>query len=490
MKKIIIYLFSLCLLLSSCGKNFLQLYPNESVDANAVFSSMDGAWGAINGIHRSMYNQYYDVSCGGVPGLCLHTDIMADDLILSTRGRGVHVNSYQWMAHNLETSTICFFPWRMIYQIISNANAIIINIDKISGDPGELAAIKGQAQVYRAWGYFQLVQLYGKRYETGKNNSQPGVPVYTDVTFSGKARSSVEAVYVQINQDLDDAISNLKGYVRANKSHLDISVAKGMKARVALMQGKWEDAAKFAAEAREGYSFMSGTQQMEGYCDYTNPEYMWGSHVQPDQTLYYYSYYSYMAVNFATTDVICIPKELYDHISATDVRKKFWYPTAGEGGPKPAEMSEKVIPTNYMNSKFKAAGSGDSRGDFPHMRIAEMYLIEAEAYARDGSDGLAQNALYTLVKNRDPKYQKSTKTGEALLNEILVQRRIELWGEGFRWFDLKRLNLPLDRKMGDGKDGGHDISVCGFSYMDASKPDWTWAIPLKELESNPLMEKN
>lgn len=490
MKKILLYITIAVLGLSSCGKNFLQQYPTESVDANAVFSSVEGAWGALNGVHRSMYNQYYDVSCGGVPGLFLHTDIMADDLILSTRGRGVHVNSYQWLAHNLETATVCFFPWRMIYQLISNSNAIINNIDKIAGDSKELGYIKGQALTYRAWGYYTLVQLYGQRYEVGKKNDQLGVPIYTDVTFTGKARSTVEEVYTLINTDLDTAIPLLEGYVRANKSHLDASVAKGMKARVALVQGKWGDAAKYAVQARSGYGFMSKTQQMEGYSDYTNPEYMWGSHVQSDQTLYYYSYYSFMAVNFATTDVICIPKTLYDNISGTDVRKQFWYPTAGEGGPKPANMATKVIATNYMNSKFKAAGAGDSRGDFPFMRAAEMYLIEAEAYARDGKNTPAQDALFTLMKDRDPKYVKSTKTGNDLLNEVLLQRRIELWGEGFRWFDLKRTNQSLSRSMGNGKDGGHDISVCAFSTMDASKQDWTWAIPLQEIESNPLMVKN
>lgn len=52
------------------------------------------------------------------------------------------------------------------------------------------------------------------------------------------------------------------------------------------------------------------------------------------------------------------------------------------------------------------------------------------------------------AKNRDASYTLSTNTGQALIDEIMVQRRVELWGEGFRFLDLKRLNLPLDRTVG------------------------------------------
>ena len=61
-----------------------------------------------------------------------------------------------------------------------------------------------------------------------------------------------------------------------------------------------------------------------------------------------------------------------------------------------------------------------------------MYLIEAEARARQSNSTAAQDALFTLVKNRDAGYVKSTKTGQALLDEISFNRRIELWGEGFQ----------------------------------------------------------
>ena len=62
-----------------------------------------------------------------------------------------------------------------------------------------------------------------------------------------------------------------------------------------------------------------------------------------------------------------------------------------------------------------------------------------------GNSAAAATALYELAKKRNSAYTLSTATGSALLKEIYLQRRIELWGEGFRFYDLKRLNLPLDR---------------------------------------------
>src|SRR5690625_6802734 len=85
-----------------------------------------------------------------------------------------------------------------------------------------------------------------------------------------------------------------------------------------------------------------------------------------------------------------------------------------------------------MTRKFMLANPGNSNGDLAFMRAAEMVLIEAEALAAQGNDNDAADVLYILANARDPEYEKSTNTGEKLMEEILIQRRIELWAEGFR----------------------------------------------------------
>lgn len=120
-----------------------------------------------------------------------------------------------------------------------------------------------------------------------------------------------------------------------------------------------------------------------------------------------------------------------------------------------------------------------SIGDVPYMRAAEMYLIEAEALARSGNNSGAADALYPLAINRDPSYVKSTKTGDALIEEIMTQRRVELWGEGFRFYDLKRTNAALNRN------GGNHNAAYTNGVMDVPAGDkrWVFLIPQDEINN-------
>jgi len=141
----------------------------------------------------------------------------------------------------------------------------------------------------------------------------------------------------------------------------------------------------------------------------------------------------------------------------------------------------------YMTQKHRLPGvpSTSTAGDVPHMRAGEMYLIEAEARARNNQDALAQQALFTIMKNRDPNYVMSTNTGQALIDEIMINRRIELWGEGFRFFDLKRLNLPLNRNGAN-----HQTALALIFDVAAGSNMWEWLIPRYELDANPQSSQN
>ena len=89
--------------------------------------------------------------------------------------------------------------------------------------------------------------------------------------------------------------------------------------------------------------------------------------------------------------------------------------------------------------------------------------------------------------NRDPSYVLSTNTGQALINEILTHRRIEFWGEGFRFFDLKRLNLPLDRTV---VPNFVPASAGGLMQVPAGSNLWQFVIPIAEIQANPSSVQN
>lgn len=472
---------------SACKKSYLDTYPNDSATVEATFATTTSAWGAVNGIHRSLYLQYAQQDQGGQGSVMINLDYMGEDLVKTGVGSGWFTNSYRWKSHRTVTGSTDLYPYRFYYKIIHNANMILEHIDGATGPDADKRAIKGEAYVYRAWAHFILVQLYGKRYDINSvPNTQPGVPLRLSSSTAPLGRATVEEVYTRVNTDLDSAIVNLATYNRTFKSHFNVQVAKGIKARVALTTQHWADAAQYATEARAGYALMSNSDYLKGFNDISNTEWIWGSQQIADQTTYFYSFFAYMSANYAAADIRTNPKAinavLYRQITSTDIRKQLWDSTgANNSFPIPANGVRK----QYMNRKFITATSS-SIGDVPNMRAAEMYLIEAEAKARAGDNTGAQNALYTLAVQRDPAYTRSTRTGQQLIIEILLQRRMELWGEGFRFLDLKRLNLALNRNGAN-----HDATLAEVFSIPAGSNMWQWLIPQDEINnSNGLVTQN
>lgn len=485
--KIYLPLVVLVLSMGACKKEYLSTDPTNLVDNSAVFTTTTNAMTALNGIHRSLYMQYSRQEEGGQGSVNLNMDYMGNDLIntVSTTAYGVH----KWITHRSANTLNNAYIYTFYYRIIQNANMIIDNIDAAEGPDADKKLIKGEALTYRAWAHFVLVQVFGKRYDKGASNTQAGVPLMINsVLDGGKPRASVEEIYAQVNKDLDAAIGLLAGAsARPTKSHLNLNVAKGIKARVALTQGLWAVAAKNAAEARTGLNLMSNADYRAGFNNIENTEWMWGSKQVEDQTTYFYSFFAYMGTYSSSanrTNPKRINSALYNKIEDTDVRKLLWDPTgSNKDFPVPSGGSR----STYMQRKFTNAGT-TSIGDVVNMRVAEMYLIEAEAKAHLAVEGNAaeninaQNALFTLAKNRNPSYVLSTNTGTALLEEILIQRRVELWGEGFGFFDLKRLNLPVDRTGGNAT-----LALSGVLSVPAGGLEWQWSIPQAEIDSNPAI---
>ena len=492
MKKILIIfigIFAVSIIFTACEKEFLDTFPTDQVSSNSAVLTTDNAMTALNGIHRALYVRYGSQGRGGIGAFYIHIDEAGEDFVSPVSN---WTTSYKWIPNYDPTSSYNRANWSMFYQWIANANVLINGIDAATGDQEDKDVIKGQALLYRAWGHYQLVQLYGGRYNKGGGNSQLGIPIKIDNSADPIARSTVEEVYTQINTDIDDAIILLDGFSRDNKSHFDASIAKGLKARVALAQGDWSTASTFAVQARSGYSLMDQETYAEGFQVFSesNDEFMWASQIQEDQTDKWANYGAYISRNFSSSAIRANPRAisslLYPMISDTDVRKTLWDPT-GEHLNLPAGVSllSRHARKPYTNQKFIAVSNSDSRVDVPHMRAAEMYLIEAEALARSGQDGPAALALYNLVSSRDDAYTLSSNSGTALVDEIMVQRRIELWGEGFRWYDLKRLNLSLDRTGSN-----QTVALAGFMEVAAGDNMWNWPIPQDEIDANPLIEQN
>lgn len=474
MKKIIssILLGVSLLMAPGCGKDYLERVPTNSVTDEDLFSTVSGAETALNGIHRSTYAYYNNHGRFGQKSIDIVIDFMADDFLQLERGYGWFVSWYQYLNSRNVNSEDLEFVWSYYYDIIDNVNLLLEKVDKASDiefKQSEVLNIKGQVYAYRAYSYWQLVQMFAYRYDYNGNNTQLGVPLVLDSSGEPLPRASVEEVYKQIYSDIDQAITLLTqtDEKRPNKSHIDLNVAQGLKARFALTTGDWATAADMAHQARQGYALTSNYKN--GWNDSNDSEWIWGALLIDEQQTSYASFFSHVDPDFGGYASMGSFKlgstQIIDYMADTDQRKQLF--DEGRIG-------------------YKFTGFGDWTNDYIYMKSGEMYLIEAEALARLNKTSEAQAVIYELTKNRDPEAQEPTQTGEELIQHILMERRCDLWGDGFRLFDIKRLNIAMDRR-----DKGHNETFWDKAgYFEAGAKELLFLIPKQEMDANPLMEQN
>ena len=209
-KNLLLAGITMILFMTGCKKDYLQLDPPDVLTPTSVFSTTENAYAAINGIHRMMYRQWYgSQALGGHSGNMIYMEVLGDDYVMTANANGWFIGEYRWLNHRNDASTISRFSYGFYYTIIGNANVIIANIDNAVGPEGDKKAIKGQAYAYRAWAYFQMVQLFGERFEKGQANDGLGLSLVLESQTGALPRSSVNEVYTQINSDIDQAITLL-----------------------------------------------------------------------------------------------------------------------------------------------------------------------------------------------------------------------------------------------------------------------------------------
>lgn len=479
----------------SCERDYLATDPTDSVSEQTAYANVANISTVINGMHRNMHlRQNSSQGQNGATGIMIYMDVMGEDLIFPATGPNWYISTIRWLDNANANSGNLFYPYDFFYEQIKMANGIIINAPAAAGDATEKDRLVGEAYAFRAYSYFMLTQIYGKRYVPGTSNTQLGVPLRLDANFEPIPRATVEENYAQINSDLQQALTLLTGKSRTNKSHFNANVVKGLMARVALTTGKYADAARYANEARQGFALMNNTTYKAGFNNYAVTEWMWGYKPIAATSDYFGNFMAYMSRNYNSSQIRQAPKVvnklLFDKFASTDVRTQVIDPTGAHASLNLPSTYSKVPYTSQKYLSVNAEGAVDnntSLGDIPFMRAAEMYLIEAEALARNNQEAASKVVFTQLEQNRNPAYVTTASTGQAYINEILNSRRLELWGEGFRFLDLKRLNQPLDRT-------GTNISAVvtnNLVTVPANDPRWTWLIPQSEIDaSNGLVEQN
>lgn len=469
-----------------CKKDYLNTAPSNGITPEQAYATIAAVNSNINGTY--LYTFAFASGNGstrhdnyGHKSVDLANDLMGNDMIIHSQGYGWYNTDYQYTAWQVAAGTAnrSDIVWSFYYDVIRKVNNLLVATANQPSTP-DLDRARGQALGIRAWCYFNLINNFQQTYK-GNENAK-GVPYYTGVDANDKGRGTVQEVYNGIIADLTQAENLLNGKPRVDKTQIDVSVVRGFRARVALVMEDWATAATYANQAKAGYPLMSQTAytSRSAFSSIANPEWMWGALITAANATIYASFFSHMDPSQLSYAQLGgqkkITKALYDLIPASDIRKQvFTAPGTGNAN----------FP-DYCQRKHLVPTIGSWAADYLYMRASEMYLIEAEALAKQGQEAQARTVLQQLVQARNPSYSAAGLSGSALINEILLQRRIELWGEGFSLFDIKRSRVGLNRPSGPGNHGAPNFNPVVYTLPDAS-PLFLMRIPQRELDNNSAM---
>lgn len=417
----------------------------------------------------------------GIMGIKGGSDLMSNDVIQAKNQHlGMFYNYEATNASNIASEIV----WTTFYARIFIINKLLSDLK--ADDSPKNKAIKGQLLALRAYSYFYLIRFYAKDYKG--HQSDPGLPLVltTNNPSQGLPRSTVAEVYSQIGQDIEESIVLLESFARPSRAEIDQRTAKAIAAEIFLQTGDYAKAGKYAADGKQGIPLMSENDYTTtGFSTISNPEVIWGFH-NTISTMSIGNFYASFFSMFDNTNegyagaaqiYKLIDKRLYDAIPDTDYRKKVF------NGSQPTKYTFNGKTKNYpayVSWKFKDPSMFE--GDYIYIRASSLYYIEAEALARQGREAEAKQVLFDIASKRDNAYTLSTKTGADLVNEIILQKRIELWGEGYAWFDMKRLNTPLERV--------YTGSNQTFGRFNLTTDKFIFQIPNKEINNNPQIKQN
>ena len=460
--KFIIGLLALYAVSTGCEKG-LDLKPIDSVTEEVAFTSV----GALQKGLNTVYARY----AAGRINTVYASSLVSDELKFGPNngGSGQFGFRLQYGSDGTSGSDVTAM-WGSYYAAIDMANRVLPNADKLQLTGTEATDrdnIKGQLLALRAMSHFELLQSYSKNYSP----SDPlGVPVVlTSCLDCYPARNTISEVITQIEKDFDDAKALMPAVTAANYNDLalnPISVA-AYQARVALYKGEWQKAADLATTVISSgiKPLVSGAAFTGIWTDANTNEILFRSRLELSAAL---------GALWTSTNgnVIFSPSDkLTASYPAGDIRATTYIGTTSGGA-------------RYVK-KFSQSSRGGSIVDLKGIRTVEMYLIRAEARAELNDLAGAAADINTIRQNRITGYTPigAYPDKASAINDILLERYRELAFEGFRFYDLKRRNLDVQR-------AASDVDSPLWQTLPAGNYRFVFPIPIDEMLANPNMVQN
>ncbi len=488
---------------SSCKK--LEVNPSDAISTGTLVTTNDGLTNALNGAYalfkdhiefngsidnNNMYlRQFYQLS-----------DFASDDITCGQITEDPLFNSFT-LGHSPSQANTRYF-WYVSYKIITGVNTVIDAVEKLPDADEKKKQLLGECYFLRAFCHFNLVRLFGKPYSVAPES--PGIILRTNLTDeSQKARSTVSEVYASVIADAEKA-AQLMTQPRGVQ-YASAAAANALLARVSLYK---EDNAKAIEYANKVIS--SGKYELTTKSTYpalfanaaTSPETIFCiAFTAADDygkfgsiaSMIYSDGNSGWGEEFASSS---LRASMAAH--PEDVRWSYIVPAKDDAG----NVQKKNGIEMYYITKFSFQNGQPNLSSPIMFRLAEMYLIRAEAEAKTGATAAALDDVDMIRKNRGLEaslYNKVLPSGSSALDVVLTEKRIEMAFEGHRTYDVFRNKRSLNKNYWGYhilglKETDVDLSKTPSGYQNLvvpySSPRIIYYLPVDEILSNPKAVQN
>lgn len=444
-----IFLITLTLSVFSC-QGVLDIEPAQSL-------SVDESLSDFNGMQTALFGAYDGLQAVSYYGrdFVVNPEVGGENVYISINNSNRFLINYRYELNAAQTDTDF---WEQGYDIILRVNNIINSIDGITdGTAEDRNQILGEALFLRALAHFDLTREFCAPYAEG-SGANTGIPIMLEAAISTPPRNTLAEVYSQINVDLTQAkglMTQDLGTFRAG-----VSAVNALLARVALYQGNNAEAEARATDViNAGYTLTAGADLPAFFASTGNAEEIFSLKTAPDETNG--SNNLGQIYNPQGYGDIRVTSDIRNSYEAGDLRTALYYlNTDGE----------------YYNGKFLGEEGVPGLVSTKIFRLAEMYLIRAEARAKQ-SDFTGATADVNVIRQRAGLAALGANVD---LDGVLAEKNREFAFEGHRTFDLWRNGKPLVRVQANT---GLEISAPAFIAADSYLR--VYPIPQTELDVNP-----
>lgn len=402
-KRVLISLIALVLI--AC-EDILDVTPKRSLEAEQAIQTEQGLQNAINGCYDVFQSLYY-----GRYALLLFTELASDN----ARNTGTiieygQINNINVLENNLFITNL----WRTFYNGINRANTAMYHMERLGLEEERERAYGAELRFIRAWHYYHLALIF------------KDVPLRTEPTLDlsdiNKPATSQQDILSFVKEELNEVKDHIS-HTRSTRA--TTFAAKALLARVYLFTGDYEGAIQLATDVIEN----SGRTLAPDYASLFMPETSQESifeiafSAQDENRLAQYFFPSSLAGRYEASPTENLIEAYEEH----DERK---------------EVTLELSDANPYCIKYSDIATGTDNVYL--FRLAEMYLIRAEAMAMEEGDMDAILGDINALRQRASLDDVSANSHEDLLLIIEDERRLEFAFEGHRWFDLVRTNRATE----------------------------------------------